>query len=69
MKKLLRRSARFTPLTRWMHALAAAGFALALTACAHNGADDVKPTATTAYHSGAPVTQPTPVTPSGQTRE
>lgn len=44
----------------------AAGLALVLTlaACAHTGTDDVKPTATTAYHSGAPAAQqPSPAAP------
>jgi len=34
--------------------LCSAGLALALAACAHSGFDDVKPTATTAYHSAQP---------------
>ena len=43
--------------------LIAAGFALTLGACAHDGLDDVKPTATTAYHAGQPAT-PQPSQPS-----
>lgn len=46
--------------------LGAAGLALTLTlaACAHTGVDDVKPTATTAYHSSAPAApQPSPAAP------
>ncbi len=39
---------------RGVQALYSAGFALALAACAHSGLDDVKPTATTAYHSAQP---------------
>ena len=39
-------------------AIGALGFALALCACAHDGGDDVKPTATTAYHSAAPAAPP-----------
>ncbi|PMS20103.1 hypothetical protein C0Z18_11900 [Trinickia dabaoshanensis] len=45
----------------WANALGAAGFSLgvlALGACAQNGMDDVKPTATTAYHSGEAVSPP-----------
>ena len=69
MNELLRCSTR---LTRWLRMLGAAGCALmlgALGACAHNGTDDVKPTATTAYHSGAQPPQPMPPAASGQTRE
>lgn len=35
-----------------MRMLGAGGLALALMACAHSGTHDVKPTDTTAYHSG-----------------
>ena len=57
---------RMRPIQR-MGSFGVAGLALALTlaACAHTGVDDVKPTATTAYHSGAPAAQqPSPATPS-----
>ncbi|WP_242538595.1 hypothetical protein [Trinickia acidisoli] len=56
-------SQRGTRPARCIRALGAAGFALALCACAHDGLDDVKPTATTAYRApqpGAP--QPSPAT-------
>ncbi len=47
----------------WVSALGAASIALALGACAQNGMDNVKPTATTAYHSGeAAAPQPAPAT-------
>jgi hypothetical protein len=39
---------------RGLQVLYSGGFVLALAACAHDGLDDVKPTATTAYHSGQP---------------
>lgn len=55
MKKLSQCSTRPA---RCGWALGAAGIALALCACAHDGRDDVKPTDTTAYHSTEPGAQP-----------
>ena len=49
--------------TRGVQVLYSAGFVLALAACAHDGLDDVKPTATTAYHSGQPDTVQPPAVP------
>lgn len=58
MNELLRRSTQPSRRLRWrMRTLGAAGLALALVACVHSNTDDVKPTATTAYHSGEPATQ------------
>lgn len=45
----------------WFRALGLVSAALALGACAQQGLDDVKPTATTAYHSSQPAApQPAP---------
>lgn len=48
---------------RGVQVLYSAGFVLALTACAHDGLDNVKPTATTAYHSGQPDAAQPPAAP------
>ena len=55
---------------RSVRIVGAAGLALALGACDQSGLDDVKPTATTAYHSAAPAAQqPPPATSTAPARE
>ncbi|MDG0023701.1 hypothetical protein [Trinickia sp. Y13] len=44
----------------WLRSLGLASAALALGACAQQGLDNVKPTATTAYHSSQPSAPPAP---------
>ncbi|WP_162878212.1 hypothetical protein [Trinickia diaoshuihuensis] len=71
MMALSQGGTRPTTWPRWLGAATtAAGLALALGACARSGVDDVKPTATTAYHSGeAGAPQPAPSTAPAPTRE
>jgi hypothetical protein len=54
----------------WVSVLGASSIALALGACAQNGMDNVKPTATTAYHSGeGAAPQPAPAAAPAPARE
>jgi hypothetical protein len=62
MNELSQRNARPARATPLVALGVAAGCVLALAACAHGGPDDVKPTATTAYHSVQPATPPSPGT-------
>ncbi|TAM49582.1 MAG: hypothetical protein EPN57_24270 [Paraburkholderia sp.] len=44
----------------WIRVLGLVSAALALGACAQDGLDNVRPTATTAYHSSQPSAPPAP---------